>query len=136
MKNLFALALSLIALVALNADAADSFADHVAKARRAERAPENRPALAAFMEQTSEAQQKALNRCFKKTMPPDHTLVADLMPDGTVANVAIEPMAPGLECYLDAFRKITFKADLPARYRDTGLPIVIESSFRETGGMP
>lgn len=121
----------LLLLVATNAHATDSFSDRVTKARRAEHMLENRPALTSFMNETMGKSETAMSNCFKNTPPPTFTLVADLMPGGHIANVAIEPLTPALECYQNAYQKITFKTSIPERYSSTGLPIFIRTTFND-----
>jgi hypothetical protein len=112
------------------ANAADAFSDRISKARKIERSPEAQPVLMDFMNETHYSSQNAMGKCFKDGEPPSYTLVADLLANGTISNVEIQPTTPALECYRQEFQKITFKTSIPAKYRENGIPIFIKTTWK------
>ena len=120
----------LFLIAAQQASATDTFSERISKARKAERSPVAQPTLVEFMNETRYSSQNAMGKCFTGGEPPSYTLVADLLADGTIANVEIQPLTPVLECYQREFQKITFKAPIPDQYREDGLPIFIKTTWR------
>ena len=127
MTKIFAV---LLLILSQQANATDTFADRISKARRVERSPEAQPTLVDFMNEIGGKPQQAMGKCFTDGQPPSFTLVADLLANGTISNVEIEPTTPALECYEREFQKITFKTPIPEQYHKNGLPIFIRTTWR------
>jgi hypothetical protein len=117
-----------LALVAVDACAADSFDRRVAIAKKLEDAPEGQAYGDVLYGAIGNYIQKAMVECFPSGVPREtssFTLVADILANGTATRVEVRPDTKMSACFRDKFARAPFPA-LPAYAGDNGLPIFID----------
>lgn len=127
----YVLAIAIFCLAA-PAWAERDFAKRVEHAKRLERSPVGREYVNAVWPNLNEETAAFMGECFRNEMPGPFTLVADIADDGTVADVAIQPVSEELECYSKLFVKLKLPPP-PAVAKGADFPIVIETSFVKHG---
>lgn len=125
--RIFALALWL----PLVAFAGQPFADRVAAAKEAETSADALDTVMSFMKTNTQPLQASMDKCFKESPPLVFTLVAKLTADGRVADVQAEPQSPHVACYVKEFEQLSAGVAVPDRYKDSGLPIFIETQVNQ-----
>lgn len=124
----------LAALLGVAASAhADDFSTRVSKAKRVERSPEGLAYLMKMTEAKDDEMEQFVFDCFptgpKGGAPETVELIADVQADGSLANVAVQPVHPRSQCYADKHRTLRVLPP-PEKWAKGGFPMYIELVLR------
>jgi hypothetical protein len=125
-------ALLFLLLVTAAVDAADSFSARAQRAKAIEESAEGQSFQKVLWGQAGDHSAKAMQHCFPKGVTADtnsFTLVANLIPGRTLANVEVRPRTKMAQCFADGFSKAPFP-EPPQGFGSEGLPLVIEMKIK------
>ena len=123
--------LLLLALVALDASAIETFASRVERAKGVEHSRAGKAYQEKLMRSAGQGMAHVMKECFPKTASPDilrFTLVADVQADRTLSNIAVVPSTPMTRCFMSGFAALSFPKP-SSKFKTTGMPIVIEMAI-------
>ena len=107
--------------------AADSFDARVQSAKDIEDSTEGRSFQKVLWGKAGDYTAKVMQRCFPKNEKTDtgsFTLVANLIPGGTLTKVEIQPVTKMAQCFAEGFSKAPFP-EPPHSFGNEGMPLVI-----------
>lgn len=120
------------ALSAVCLSAARSFEERVSRAKHAEESVVGKVYVQSMWNQVGADSSTAMHACFRHDSQPDTSafvLVANVLPDRTLADAEVRPATPMTVCYAGRFAHAPFPAP-PDIFGDSGIPIVIEMNIR------
>jgi len=115
-------------------NAAPTFSDRVIQAKTVE----NTPAGARFIQTLLKAHGSEINGFFRVCYAQSDTeqgpfsLVADIMPDGRFANVAVRPETAVTKCYANKIGTLQTQIARPGDYATQSFPIVIHVNSNQS----
>lgn len=126
---------SILLAIALSSSclyAAVSFDGRVARAKRVEQSVYGKAYVQSMWNQIGAESASAMRECFKQGSKPDTSafvLVANILPDRTLAHAEVRPDTAMAACYARRFADAPFPPP-PEIFGDAGIPIVVEMNIR------
>lgn len=108
--------------------AADSFSARVHRAKLVEDSPSGKAYESVLWPQVGRYMATVMRRCFPTGTKPDtatFTMVADILPDRTLADADVRPRTRMSECFVNGFAHASFP-ELPKSFGERGIPIEID----------
>ena len=117
-------------LASCAASASDGFASRHASALALERSAAGREYLMRFMTEVDAPSTALVEKCFeygKKGTTDRFSLVADVLEDGSIANIAVRPETSQTRCFAEGMARVRAPRP-PAGFAKRGFPIAIDTS--------
>jgi|SRR5690242_2464829 hypothetical protein len=113
--------------------AADTFATRVHRAKAVEDSPSGKAFQAVLWPKVGNYTATVMTQCFPKGTKPDtaaFTVVADILPDGTLSHTEVRPRTKMSTCFVNGFESAPFPKPQES-FGKRGIPIEIDMTVKQ-----